>query len=105
MSDQTFHPIAEGPPDSERPVLVLVQLGDERQWMRAEWLRRFSREDQEEFMGDLDYKEDDDEGVGYWPAGWYEAPLYEGYDTQNWRIPTDSVLGWRELPPLPEVKS
>jgi hypothetical protein len=102
IAENPFHPIAEGEPDSDRPVLVLVKDGSRRHWTRAEWVARFGREDHNDFDGNLDFKDDTSE-TGYWPEDWYEAPVGDGYDTQKFAIPFENVLGWQELPPLPEL--
>lgn len=62
--------------------------------IRAEWVPKFSMEDDGEFQGDCDY---DEHGDAFWPEGWYETNEHE---ETSWRV-DEEVTHWTQLPPPP----
>ena len=82
-------------PEAEKRVLAW----DGKQWVRAIWVERHTKE---QFTNDddwFDYCEACDEY--YWPEGWYEVQTHGG-DEMFWHI-SEGVQVWQEMPPPPEL--
>ena len=81
-------------PPAEKRVLAW----DGKQWVRAIWVERHTREQHGQNDDDwYDYCEACDEY--YWPEGWYEVQTHGG-DEMYWHI-TDGVQEWQDMPPAP----
>lgn len=84
-------------PQAEKPVLAF----DGKQWVRAMWVPKHSKEQwMENDDGWHDYNEADD--TFYWPEGWYELQTHGG-DEMLWHL-TDGATAWQELPPHPTTE-
>lgn len=64
--------------------------------LRAVYIPEYFMEDQDNFLGELDYSEENDEF--YWPEGWYEWNVHE--DT-HWKVSFE-ITHWMELPEYPK---
>ncbi len=65
--------------------------------LRARYLPQYFKEDLGNFLGDVEYNEEDD--TYYWPEGWYETNEFE---ETNWMIEFE-VTHWMPLPPPPKL--
>lgn len=79
-------------PPAEKRVLAW----DGKQWVRAIWVEKHTKE-QDTDSEFHDYREADD--TYYWPEGWYEVQTHGG-EAMFWHI-TDGVQEWRDMPPAP----
>lgn len=81
-------------PPAEKRVLAW----DGKQWVRAIWVERYTKEaPHDDEFDDYDYCEAYDEH--FWFEGWYEVQSHGG-EEMLWHI-TDGVQEWREMPPAP----
>jgi hypothetical protein len=82
------------------PANLPVLAWDGKQWVRAMWTPKHSKE--QSYDGDFnDYNETDD--TFYWPEGWYELQTHGG-DEMFWHL-TDGATHWMPLPPPPKEQS
>jgi hypothetical protein len=85
--------IQEKPP-AEKPVLAW----DGKEWVRAMWVPRHTKE--QRCDNDFEeYNEADD--TYYWPEGWYELQTHGG-DEMLWHL-TNGATAWQDLPPPPKT--
>lgn len=82
----------ETKPQAEKPVLAW----DGREWVRAMWVPKHSKE-QNTDSDWYDYNDADD--TYYWPEGWYELQTHGG-DEMLWHL-TDGATSWQDMPPAP----
>lgn len=104
-SVQAWYPASEPPKDSRHVLLAIEWTNYAGKRVRRQCMVLHLKQFEEEYCGDDDdfaeYEENNT--IGYCPEGWYEFRNNEDDYLMVWENEL-TLLGWRDLPPMPDKR-